>query len=117
LEIWQNLLENAVKFMGDRPSPQIGIGVEHHGDGPVFFVRDNGIGIEPKYQTKLFNIFEKLNPKWKGRYGPGHHQKNRGVVSGYDLGGIKRIGARFHFLLYPARRFKKITGKECKHEW
>jgi PAS domain S-box-containing protein len=66
LEIWQNLLENAVKFMGDRPSPQIGIGVEHHGDGPVFFVRDNGIGIEPKYQTKLINIFEKLNPKMEG---------------------------------------------------
>jgi PAS domain S-box-containing protein len=66
VEIWQNLLENGVKFMGDRPSPQIDIGVEHHGDGPVFFVRDNGIGIEPKYQTKLFNIFEKLNPKMEG---------------------------------------------------
>jgi signal transduction histidine kinase len=29
-------------------------------------VRDNGIGIEPKYQTKLFNLFEKLNPKMEG---------------------------------------------------
>jgi PAS domain S-box-containing protein len=66
VEIWQNLVENAVKFRGVQPSPQIDIGVEHHGDGPVFFVRDNGIGIEPKYQTKLFNIFEKLNPKMEG---------------------------------------------------
>jgi PAS domain S-box-containing protein len=66
VEIWQNLVENAVKFRGVQPSSQIDIGVEHHGDGPVFFVRDNGIGIEPKYQTKLFNIFEKLNPKMEG---------------------------------------------------
>jgi signal transduction histidine kinase len=66
VEIWQNLVENSVKFMGDRPLPQIDIGVERHGDGPVFFVRDNGIGIEPKYQTKLFNLFEKLNPKMEG---------------------------------------------------
>jgi signal transduction histidine kinase len=66
VEIWQNLVENAVKFRGVQPSSQIDIGVEHHGDGPVFFVRDNGIGIETKYQTKLFNIFEKLNPKMEG---------------------------------------------------
>ena len=66
VEIWQNLVENSVKFMGDRSSPQIDIGVEHHDHETVFFVRDNGIGIEPKYQTKLFNIFEKLNPKMEG---------------------------------------------------
>ena len=66
LEIWQNLLENAVKFMGDRPSPQINIGIEHHGSEIVFFVRDNGIGIEPQYQSKIFNLFEKINVKTEG---------------------------------------------------
>ena len=40
--------------------------MEHHGDGPVFFVRDNGIGIEPRYQSKLFNLFEKINPRTEG---------------------------------------------------
>jgi len=35
-EIWQNLLENAVKFIGDRSSPQIDIGVERHGSETVF---------------------------------------------------------------------------------
>jgi len=65
-EIWQNLVENAVKFMGDQPAPQIVIGVERRENGTVFFVRDNGIGIEPKYQSKLFNLFEKINPKTEG---------------------------------------------------
>jgi signal transduction histidine kinase len=66
IEIWQNLVENAVKFMGDQPSPQIDIGIEHKDNQTVFFVSDNGIGIEPKYYSKLFNLFEKLNPKMDG---------------------------------------------------
>ena len=66
LEIWQNLLENAVKFMGVQPSPQIDIGAERQGSDTVFFVRDNGIGIEPQYQSKIFNLFEKLDTKTEG---------------------------------------------------
>ena len=66
LEIWQNLLENAVKFMGEQPSPQIDIGVEHQDKETVFFVRDNGIGIEPQYQSKIFNLFEKIDAKTDG---------------------------------------------------
>ena len=66
IEIWQNLIENAVKFMGDQPAPQIDIGVEYKDNQTVFFVCDNGIGIEPKYYSKLFNMFEKLNPKMEG---------------------------------------------------
>ena len=66
VEIWQNLVENAVKFMGDQPSPQIDIGLEQHDSETVFFVRDNGMGIEPQYHSKLFNLFEKINPKTEG---------------------------------------------------
>jgi PAS domain S-box-containing protein len=66
VEIWQNLVENAVKFMGDQPSPQIDIGVEYQGQETIFFVRDNGIGIEPRYQPKLFNLFEKINSRTEG---------------------------------------------------
>ena len=65
-EIWQNLLENAVKFIGDRSSPQIDIGVERHDSETVFFVRDNGIGIDPQYQSKIFNLFEKIEAKTEG---------------------------------------------------
>jgi PAS domain S-box-containing protein len=66
IEIWQNLVENAVKFMPNQTSPQIDIGIEHQGNETIFFVRDNGLGIEPQYQSKLFNLFEKINPKTEG---------------------------------------------------
>lgn len=65
-EIWQNLVENAVKFMGEQTSPRIEIGMERLGGETVFFVRDNGIGINPRYADKIFGLFEKLDPKTKG---------------------------------------------------
>jgi signal transduction histidine kinase len=66
MEIWQNLVENACKFMGDQPRPQVEIGVEPRGPETVFFVRDNGGGIDPRYHAKLFGLFEKLDPKGEG---------------------------------------------------
>jgi PAS domain S-box-containing protein len=66
VEIWQNLVENAVKFMGDESNPCIEIGVERHGRDTVFFVRDNGVGIDPRYQAKVFGLFEKLDPRSEG---------------------------------------------------
>lgn len=65
-EIWQNLMENACKFMGNQKEPRIEIGVEARGVETVFFVRDNGMGIDPRYHGKIFNLFEKLDPKAEG---------------------------------------------------
>jgi PAS domain S-box-containing protein len=65
-EIWQNLVENAVKYMGDQPSPRIELGVEGRGAGSVFFVRDNGMGIDPRFHTKVFGLFEKLDATSEG---------------------------------------------------
>ncbi|MCX6901517.1 MAG: PAS domain S-box protein [Verrucomicrobia bacterium] len=65
-EIWQNLVENACKFMGDQKEPRVEIGVEARGAETVFFVRDNGIGIDPRYYAKVFGLFEKLDPKAEG---------------------------------------------------
>lgn len=62
VELWQNLVENAVKYMGDQPAPRIDIGLEEHGEEIVFFVRDNGIGIDPRFQEKIFGLFDKLDP-------------------------------------------------------
>ena len=59
----QNLVDNACKFMGDQPEPRIEIGqTKADEDGhPVFYVRDNGIGIEPQYQERIFELFHKLD--------------------------------------------------------
>ena len=65
-EVLVNLIENAIKFTGSRPDPKIWIGVETGGPEPVFFVRDNGIGIDPRYLNRIFNLFEKLEPQIPG---------------------------------------------------
>jgi PAS domain S-box-containing protein len=66
MEIWQNLVENACKFMGNQPQPQVEIGVEKRDPETVFFVRDNGAGIDPRHQAKVFGLFEQLNSRGEG---------------------------------------------------
>jgi signal transduction histidine kinase len=66
LEVFQNLLDNAIKFMGNQADPRVSIGVEGSGNNHVLFVRDNGIGIDPRHLAKLFGLFEKLDPGTPG---------------------------------------------------
>ena len=65
-EVFQNLLDNAAKFMGGQAEPRIEVGVEEVGRELVLFVRDNGLGIDPRHQHKLFGLFEKLHPDLPG---------------------------------------------------
>ncbi len=65
-EIWQNLVENAIKFMGHQPEPRVEIGVESGGPEPLFYVRDNGIGIDARFQARIFDVFEKLDATSEG---------------------------------------------------
>jgi PAS domain S-box-containing protein len=66
VEVVQNLLDNAAKFMGDQEKPVIKVGATTENGDTVFFVRDNGIGIDPKYHAKVFELFNKLNPTAEG---------------------------------------------------
>jgi signal transduction histidine kinase len=68
VEVVQNLLDNAVKFMGEQTHPRIDIGMRDADDegNPIFYVRDNGIGIEPQYHDKVFGLFNKLDPHTDG---------------------------------------------------
>ena len=68
LEVVQNLVDNAAKFMGDQPSPRIEIGQDGRAeDGyATFFVRDNGIGIASEFHERVFGLFNRLNPKIEG---------------------------------------------------
>ena len=67
VEVLQNLLENAAKFIHEQPEPRIEVGQRNgQADLPIFYVRDNGIGIEPRFQDRVFGIFDKLDPKSEG---------------------------------------------------
>ena len=66
LEVFQNLLENAIKFMGDQPAPRIRISAVQNGNEVICKVEDNGIGIDPRYHDRIFNLFERLNPEIEG---------------------------------------------------
>jgi len=66
LAVYQNLLENAVKFMGDQRNPLVEIGRRTDVGKTVLFVRDNGIGVNPKYSDKIFGLFDKLDSNSDG---------------------------------------------------
>lgn len=65
-EVVQNLVENALKYMGSQPHPEILIGARPEETETVFFVRDNGIGIEPKFHETVFGLFNKLDAQSEG---------------------------------------------------
>ena len=65
-EVLQNLIENAVKFMNDQPHPKIEIGARREGNETILYVRDNGMGIDPTDQYKVFGLFDKLDQKTEG---------------------------------------------------
>ena len=61
VQVFQNLVDNAAKFMEDQKNPKIEIGVESTDRGAVFFVRDNGIGIQAEHFERIFGLFNKLD--------------------------------------------------------
>ena len=65
-EVFQNLIANAVKYMGDQTNPRIEIGSRSDEAEVVCFVRDNGMGIDPRYHEKVFGLFERLDASNEG---------------------------------------------------
>jgi len=66
LEVVQNLMDNALKFMGGQPEPRIEIGFRREKGENICFIKDNGMGIEPRFHKKVFELFERLNPAVEG---------------------------------------------------
>jgi len=60
-EVLQNLVENAIKFMKEEPDPRVEVGGLQRDGESVSFVRDNGMGIDPRYRQKIFDLFDKLD--------------------------------------------------------
>jgi light-regulated signal transduction histidine kinase (bacteriophytochrome) len=60
VQLLQNLIGNALKFHGAKP-PHVHLGVRRQDEHWLFFVRDNGIGIDPQYAERIFVIFQRLH--------------------------------------------------------
>ena len=83
IQLLQNLIQNAIKFCGDAP-PHVHVGVSEENDYWKFYVRDNGIGIAPAYQKKIFEIFQRL------------HKRSEYPGTGIGLAICKKIVERHH---------------------
>ncbi len=67
LELIQNLLDNAAKYMGSQTEPVIEVGQNgFEQEMPIFYVRDNGMGIEREYHENIFGLFNKLDVTSEG---------------------------------------------------
>jgi len=80
VQVWINLISNAIKFTGNTTSPEIHIGTEKGTKGnTVFFIKDNGAGFDQKYVDKIFGVFQRL------------HNVNEFPGTGIGLANVKRI--------------------------
>jgi PAS domain S-box-containing protein len=77
--VMENLLENALKFTGKTPQPRIEVGALQQAARRVYFVRDNGVGFDMAYSSKLFGAFQRL------------HRETDFPGTGIGLATVKRI--------------------------
>ena len=61
-QLFQNLIGNAIKYRSDAP-PKIHVGVENKEEFWQFSIADNGIGIEPEFRDRVFQIFQRLHSR------------------------------------------------------
>ncbi len=67
VELVRNLVDNAVRYLGDQVAPAIEIGCRQEGaEDLLLYVRDNGMGIDAPYQRKVFGLFERLETGTEG---------------------------------------------------
>mgnify|MGYP001075996472 CR=1 FL=1 len=81
VQLFQNLIGNAIKYRSEN-TPNIRISAERQGPDWVIAVQDNGIGIDPQYQERIFTIFEQL------------HKRGEYTGTGIGLAICKRIVER-----------------------
>jgi light-regulated signal transduction histidine kinase (bacteriophytochrome) len=77
-----NLVSNAVKYSGKRERPEVQIGSGSDGEQVIYWVRDNGVGFDPRYAAKLFGVFQRL------------HKAEEFAGTGVGLAIVQRVVAR-----------------------
>jgi len=60
-QVFANLIGNAIKFTRTRPLARIEVGVRTEAGETVYYVRDNGVGFDPRYADRLFGVFQRLH--------------------------------------------------------
>lgn len=61
-QLFQNLISNAIKFRSEK-APEIEVSAKKETDQWLFSIKDNGIGIDPKYSERIFEVFKRLNKR------------------------------------------------------
>nr|WP_309249582.1 PAS domain S-box protein [Paraburkholderia sp. CNPSo 3274] len=61
--LFQNLVGNAIKFRDKARPVRIDVGARREGEGWLFWVKDNGIGIDPQYYERIFLVFQRLHTR------------------------------------------------------
>jgi signal transduction histidine kinase len=81
-----NLLNNAVKFVAPDTQPKIRVRTERRNDDVRLWIEDNGIGIKPEYQHRLFSVFERVHPE--------KNYEGTGIGLAIVRKGVERMGGR-----------------------
>ena len=117
-QVFENLLVNAIKFMRHTKNPEIEIGYEDTGDFHQFYVKDHGIGIDPKYHQKIFDMFYQLK-QIEDKEGTGigltivdRIVKNHGGTVWVES--EKGKGATFYFILAKAQPDPLLLLKKAR---
>ncbi|XPM61162.2 MAG: sensor histidine kinase [Leptolyngbya sp. IPPAS B-1204] len=116
MQLFQNLIGNAIKFRKPEEPPRIHIGVQRQEDAWLFSVQDNGIGIDPQFAQRIFVIFQRL------------HTRDEYPGSGMGLAICKKIvechrgriwvesqlgeGATFYFTIPVGGRERNAGGRK-----
>jgi signal transduction histidine kinase len=87
LHVFENLVSNACKYVGDKPGPHIEIGSASQNGTVGYYVRDNGVGIEPNQMQRIFQLYHRAPDQTVG----GVTQQGHGI----GLAVVKRIVQRY----------------------
>lgn len=60
-QVWTNLIQNAIKYSRTKENARVEIGCTESENEVTYFVKDNGVGFDMKYASRLFGVFQRLH--------------------------------------------------------